>query len=362
MGPAIAGLVVATFGSVYALWVAAALFGLAAVIVATTLTNPVPDPREPGAAGAESYLQRLRQGADFLRGEGMLRAIAAMVAVTNLLDQAFIAVLLPVWARASGYGPEAMGLVVSIFGAASVIAARVAAGTGDRLPRRAVYLIGFVIGGVPRFAAMALGIPLWAVLAVLAVGGLGSGFINPIIGAVTYERIPPALLGRVKTLTQALAWSWIPFGGLLGAALVTLAGLSGALWIVGGCYLVAFVLPGMRWEWSQMGRPPDHRQLPYQHGVQLTAKGCIKTPLGRWEIRGSVNVAVDHGQELVNIERLREELGGTDREGFTAGAGCVATDDNDGDPGCGFCGGELAQDYAASGVGEVIVEDDEGRL
>ncbi|MGI8578592.1 MAG: hypothetical protein ACR2KG_11930 [Nocardioidaceae bacterium] len=114
-----------------------------------------------------------------------------------------------------------------------------------------------MIGGVSRFAVMALGIPLWGVLTVLAVGGLGSGFINPVIGAVTYERIPAALLGRVKTLTQALAWSGIPFGGLLGGALITLSGLSGALWIVGACYLVAIVLPGMRREWSHMSRPSD---------------------------------------------------------------------------------------------------------
>ena len=91
---------------------------------------------------------------------------------------------------------------MSVFGAASVVAALAAAATGERLPRRTVYLVGFVIGGVPRFVAMAIGIPLWAVLGVFAVGGLGSGFINPIIGAVIYERIPPALLGRVKTLTH----------------------------------------------------------------------------------------------------------------------------------------------------------------
>ena len=71
---------------------------------------------------------------------------------------------------------------------------------------------------------MAIGLPLWAVLGVFAIGGLGSGFINPILGAVIYERIPPALLGRVKTLTTAAAWSGIPFGGLVGAALVAARG------------------------------------------------------------------------------------------------------------------------------------------
>jgi MFS family permease len=261
IGPAIAGVVVAGFGSVYALWVAAGLFGLASLIVTATLTDPVLEPAEAGVTQAEGYFAQLREGADFLRKEGLLRAIVAMVAVTNLLDQAFIAVLLPVWARSSGYGPEAVGLIVSVFGATSVVAALVAAAAGDRLPRRTVYLVGFVIAGVPRFVAMAVGIPLWGVVGVFAIGGLGSGFINPIIGAVTYERIPPALLGRVKTLTTAVAWSGIPFGGLLGAGLVTAAGLSGALWVVGGCYLVAIVLPGMRKEWSQMRPTREAEEL-----------------------------------------------------------------------------------------------------
>lgn len=131
VGPAIAGAVIAGFGNVCALWVAAALFGLASVIVATTLHDPVPELHQPDVERVEGYLGQLRQGADFLRKEGLLRAIVAMVAVTNLLDQAFMAVLLPVWAMASGYGPEAVGLVVSVFGAASVVAA-LAAGRDGR--------------------------------------------------------------------------------------------------------------------------------------------------------------------------------------------------------------------------------------
>lgn len=264
VGPAIAGVVVASFGSVYALWVTAALFALAALIVSTTLTDPVPEPHEVPADDSAGYLTRLREGADFLRSAGLLRSIVGMLAVTNLLDQAFMSVLLPVWAKESGGGPEAIGLVVSVFAAASIVAALVAAGIADRLPRRTVYLIGFVIGGVPRFVAMAVGAPLWVVLAVLAVGGLGSGFINPIIGAVTYELIPTPLLGRVKTLAQAVTWAGMPFGGLLGAGLVTVAGLSGALWIIGGLYLVAIVVPGMNSQWSGMRKQTDRPTTPAQ--------------------------------------------------------------------------------------------------
>ncbi len=104
VGAAIAGVVVAAFGSVYALWVAAALFGLSSLIVTTTLTDPGVAPPEPGVVPVEGYVAQLREGADFLRKDGLLRAIVTMVAVTNLLDQAFMAVLLPVWATSSGYG------------------------------------------------------------------------------------------------------------------------------------------------------------------------------------------------------------------------------------------------------------------
>ena len=69
-------------------------------------------------------------------------------------------------------------------------------------------------------------------------------------------RLPAPLLGRVRTLTSALSWSGIPFGGLFGAAMIALAGVTGALWITGGLYLIAIVLPALRPEWAQMSRAP----------------------------------------------------------------------------------------------------------
>lgn len=255
VGPAAAGVIVSAYGGARAFWLAAVLIGLAGAITIVTLVDPEQDPQPTTVDG---YFGRLREGAAFLRQERLLRAIVGMVVVTNLLDQAAIAVLMPVWARSSGYGAGTVGLLVSVFAATSIVSALLAARYGDRLPRRAVYLIGFVVGGVPRFVVLALAVPLWMVLATFAIGGLGSGFVNPIIGAVQFERIPAGLLGRVRTLTSALSWSGIPFGGLFGAATITVAGITGALWIVGACYLATVLLPGLRPEWSLMRRaaPP----------------------------------------------------------------------------------------------------------
>ncbi len=192
IGPAAAGLVVAVVGAPYALVITATVFGLGAAIVAATA------PREPGRPAAEpgvGYFARLRDGAAFLRRERLLRSMAGMVAVTNLLDAAWSSVLLPVWARETGYGPGGIGLVVGAMSACAAVSSLVAAAIAHRLRRRPVYLIGFLIGGAPRFFVLALGTKLWAIAAVYAVGGLGTGFINPIISAVLFERTPPAMFG-----------------------------------------------------------------------------------------------------------------------------------------------------------------------
>jgi MFS family permease len=196
----------------------------------------------------------VRGGASFLRRERLLRSIAGMVAVTNLLDAAWTSVLLPVWARETGHGPAVIGLVVGVMSACSVLSSLIAAAIAHRLPRRPVFLAGSLISGAPRFVVLACGAPLWLIVGVYAVSGFGSGFTNPILTAILFERTPPAMYGRVRTLTVAVAWSGIPFGGLVGAGLVALAGLSPALLVCGGAYLVTTTLPGLRKEWADMDR------------------------------------------------------------------------------------------------------------
>jgi len=251
VGPGVAGLLVAWVGGAYALTVTAVVFGLGAVVIAWATPRDEPSADEESTAG---YLARLRSGAEFVRGERLLRSIVAMVAITNLLDAAWISVLLPVWAQATGHGPAVIGLVVAAMSAASIMSSVLAAAFAHRMPRRPTYLIGFLLGGAPRFVVLALGAPIWIIVAVYVVSGFSMGFINPIIGAIQFERAPREMYGRVRTLVVAVAWSGIPFGGLVGGGLVTLLGLSPALMVVGGAYLITTTLPAFQKEWGEMDR------------------------------------------------------------------------------------------------------------
>jgi MFS family permease len=255
-GAALAGLLVATVGSANALYADAASFLLSFVVfgVATAgLGRPV---RPEAEADPTSYASELRQGWDFLRTEPVLIAICAMVAVTNLVDQAYAAVLAPVWAKDSGAGVAVLGTLFAVMSGASVIGALAAARWGETLPRFRTYVVAFLIAGAPRYVVMALESPVWAVLTITAVAGIASGFLNPILGAVILERIPAPLLGRVSSLNTAICWSLMPLGGVLGGLAVAGLGISPALLVAGAAYFVTTMAPTRVPSFRRMDRAP----------------------------------------------------------------------------------------------------------
>ena len=101
---------------------------------------------------------------------------------------------MPVWADETGGGARAIGLLFGFFSGAAILGSVIASRLGERLPRFTIYVVAFAVCGLPRFAVMAYDVaadvPVWWVLAVSVAGGFGAGFINPILGAVIYERIP----------------------------------------------------------------------------------------------------------------------------------------------------------------------------
>ncbi|GAA1159020.1 MFS transporter [Nocardioides aquiterrae] len=256
LGAALAGGMVAVIGATNALIVDALSFGLSAVaLLVTTRTLPAPPPLvEEDAA---SYGRQLREGWDFLRGDRVLFGIATMVALTNLLDAAYVTVLVPVWAVESGRGAGAIGLVFAVFSACSAIGAVCAAAWAARLPRYRTYLLAFLVCGLPRYAAFAFDSPLWLVVGATMACGFAAGFINPVLGAVIFERIPQPLVGRVSSLTTAMCFALMPLGGLLGGVLVTGVGLGPAMLVVGLAYFAVTMLPAVDPRWREMDRRPD---------------------------------------------------------------------------------------------------------
>lgn len=264
LGAVLAGGLVAVIGAANALIIDAASFAVAAAVLAwSTRSLPAAGTKENEEPGdAEPFLRQLKEGWTFLRGDRVLVGITVMVALTNMIDIAYTAVLVPVWGVENGGGAAAVGLVFAVFGGASAGGALCAAAWGARLPRLATYFVAFLICGAPRFVVMAFDSPLWAVLAVTVAGGFAAGFLNPILGAVIYERIPEHLVGRVTSLTTAACYALMPFGGLIGGFLIGGFGLGVAMLACGAAYFVFTMFPVVDPRWREI----NHRPVTVQQG------------------------------------------------------------------------------------------------
>lgn len=267
-GAAFAGGLVAVVGPINAMAVDAVSFGLSALVLWWS-TRAVPASVPTAGAGhdpasgqeREGYWAELRTGWRFLRHDPLLLGITVMVATTNLIDQAYTVLLVPVWAKESGGGAAAIGLLFAVFSGASILGSMAAAAWAERMPRFRTYLVAFLLCGAPRFVVLALGAPLWLVLPVMAVGGAASGFLNPILGAVIFERIPKHLVGRVSSLSTAMCWSLMPLGGIVGGLLVSGVGLEWALLASGAAYLAATMAPAMGPRFRAMDSPERRGHL-----------------------------------------------------------------------------------------------------
>ncbi|MFE9392564.1 MFS transporter [Streptomyces sp. NPDC006784] len=299
VGPAAGGAVVALLGAQTALFAIACCFAAGSAVIVLLLparrggsadraAGPGPTDEAGGAEGAggepatpgPGYWHRLGAGFRFLRGDPLLLTVIVMVGVTNLLDAAFATLLLPVWARESGNGPGAIGLANSALGIAAVAGSLVAAAVGHRIRRRPVFFAGFLLAGAPRFLILAVDVPLWAVLGVFALGGFGAGFLNPILGALNFERVPGELRGRVNALGDSLAWAGIPFGGLLAGAAVASFGLAPVLLAGAAAYFLTTNLTGLRPEWREMNRKPPQPRSTVEEAADADA-GAGTAPDGR---------------------------------------------------------------------------------
>jgi MFS family permease len=256
---ALAGGLITLVGAVNALWIDAASFGICAVLIARWIPKPVH--QQPDDDTAEvAYSRRLLEGWQFLRNDRLLLPLVGMIAVTNLLDAAVGTVLLPVWIKSHGYGPGHTSLILTSFGVTATAFALLAAAIGDRIPRKLVFTLAFLIAGAPRFVAMATDAPVWTLMAVYAVAGIGAGFINPVLGAIRVERIPRYLLGRVNSLSNAVCWTGVPLGGVVAGAGIAAIGLAPALLAGGALYLIATMSPvliGRHEKWKATQDSPD---------------------------------------------------------------------------------------------------------
>jgi len=236
VGAPLAGLLIALIGTENVLWLNAASFFISAGIIAVTIKVHKPVTHEEKEQGGK-YFDELREGLRFIYNDKLMMAIVIMVMLTNFLDAIFGGVVQPVFVK-QVYGQALdLGLLIAANGGGAVLGALIFSAIGPRLPRHTVFVFGFVLTGL-KFFLFAMYPPLGIALVFVVISSMGAGPLNPIIGAVEYERVPKNMRGRVGGAVGAGAWSAIPLGMLIGGVLTEQLGVKPMLIGLGIIYFI----------------------------------------------------------------------------------------------------------------------------
>jgi MFS family permease len=256
VGPPLAGVLIAWLGASNVLWLDAVSFAISALLIGA-LT-----PFVAGAATAGgSYLADAREGLRFAWNDRLMRTVALLALGINFITNPVFGVMMPVYAKEIFGSPKALGIMMSGFGCGALAGSLAYGWFGPRLAGRRMVVLTIALIALP-VALLAFLPPLWAVFALNALVGIGSGMVNPFIVTVFQRRTPLALRGRVLGTFVALAMLASPLGVLIGGALIQAIGLRSVLAIAGATLcLFALMTPFLR-VLGELDRPAEPAIAP----------------------------------------------------------------------------------------------------
>jgi MFS family permease len=253
IGAGVAGTLVALVGPANALFANAFCFAIS--IVLTLAFVPRDAPRSVDAATGEAiprlgYWAELAAGLRFVFRTPLVRAVVILVVITNAVDAAGLTVLKPVYAAGLGDNGAVLGAMLACFAGGALSGAALYSALGDRLPRRRLFIVTFLLAGVPPYLTLALGAPLPVVLVVLVLSGVAAGPINPLIDTALFGLIPNALRARVFGAISTGVAAAMPLGSFLAGLGIDTLGLTASLFLAAAVYAVAILATsfGRRWK------------------------------------------------------------------------------------------------------------------
>jgi MFS family permease len=243
VGPAVAGLIVATVGAPLALLLDAGSFA-----VMTAICLSLPSFRRPaGPAQADSVQAPPVSGHDRL-GLGILLRFPAVLVITAcgfgmLFLDGVATVLYPVYSRTFLHtGSAGYGVLVSAAGAGALLGVLAGPGLSGRLPpsRRLAVVIG---AGAPWFGLLCLapGLGVAAVLLGLATFAWGPYYVFE--RTLMQRLVPREVLSRVAGARMTISSLGFPLGSAAGGVLAGGIGVTGTILAIAGSCLALGLLP-----------------------------------------------------------------------------------------------------------------------
>jgi DHA3 family macrolide efflux protein-like MFS transporter len=224
-----------------AFWLDAATYIASAAIIWTIVVPPIAR-RAAEAVSRTGFIEELRQGWQFLRGESTLLA-NTLQATAAQFTLGILLVLTAVYAEdvltGTGLDPEVRyGFLETAIGVGNLIGGFAIGLIGARFARGRLVIAGYALAGV---CIVGLGVTNQLTMALGLMFGLGLANMVFVIPSQTLfqERTPPELMGRVIGFRFALVFGAMSLAMVVGGVLGEIFGAAPVIGVFGLVTLVA---------------------------------------------------------------------------------------------------------------------------
>ena len=210
LGPAVAGVLVATVGSLWALALTSAMY-----LVAAAVTLGVRDPL--GTVPHGNLLGDAWRGLVYVARHPTLRGLALSVSTNNIANGLFyIGLPVLVLSRLSG-GPAQVGQLFALSGVTAAASVLFVGRVGTEGREREL-LAGAMLAIAVGYTALLLSPNLVVVAIVMLLIGLATGPFDVVLFTLRQRRTDPAWLGRAFAVSMSLNFIGFPVGSAIGGA------------------------------------------------------------------------------------------------------------------------------------------------
>ena len=227
-----------------------------------------------GADGGGGLLAAIRAGLRYMWDDQTLRVLFIIIVAVNFLVIGPLLVGIPVIAAqrlsdgTGGSGAESYGIVMSVFGGASLLGIALA----GLLPRPPARLTGPLLVALCAVFAVAMGLlgyaaTVFRVAAPVFAMGAASGYLVVFFFSWLQRRTPPEMMGRMMSLILFASVGLVPVSQALSGALIkadTTALFVGTAMVLGTLLVAAALSPGLRAMGAEMAGGPQAGES--QHG------------------------------------------------------------------------------------------------
>jgi len=232
VGPAIAGVVLATGGPAWVFALNAVSF-LAVVAVVASL--PAAPARERRAT--ETLGRSIRSGIDYVRGSRSISSLLALTVLTGLFAVPPIMFMLPAIVRFSLHaGPQTLGALTSVVGLGSLLGAALLLVLSARPNKGEPVIVAYFLTALSVvLVGVSESVALWLALAVIGLARtVLAGLSTVVVQAVSSDE----MRARAISVWVLASAGVVPAGGLVTGVLASWFGVGGAV-LIDGLALIA---------------------------------------------------------------------------------------------------------------------------